>query len=132
MKTLAASIVIAPLLLAGVLLPVASPSIASDTPSQTADDGAPSSDVTGTRMAGEEIHEWQQKLHDIRDRAEAKATDASNAAETYLDRAWSKTEETSGKLRTLGAEGWEKAKTSFERASRELADAWDHLRFGDK
>jgi hypothetical protein len=36
------------------------------------------------------------------------------------------------KLQTVGAEGWESAKTSFEKASRELAEAWHKIHPEDK
>jgi hypothetical protein len=32
----------------------------------------------------------------------------------------------------MGAEDWESAKTSFEKASLELAEAWDKLRSQNK
>jgi hypothetical protein len=36
------------------------------------------------------------------------------------------------KLQTVGAEGWESAKTSFAKASRELAAAWHKIHPEDK
>jgi hypothetical protein len=49
-----------------------------------------------------------------------------------LTKAWTKAEAASRKLQTVGAKDWESAKTSFEKASRELAEAWDKIRSPDK
>jgi len=38
-----------------------------------------------------------------------------------------KAEAASRQLQTVGAKGWESAKTSFEKASRELAEAWHKI-----
>jgi hypothetical protein len=51
----------------------------------------------------------------------------------YRDNAaWNKAEAASRKLETVGAEGWEHAKTSFEQASRELAETWHKIHPEDK
>lgn len=80
------------------------------------------------QRARDEMQEWRRKLHDFSAKAEANGKEAGNAAETDLNKAWTKTEAASRKLETVGAEGWDHAKTSFEKASRELADAWDKVR----
>jgi hypothetical protein len=54
------------------------------------------------------------------------------AAKNDLNKAWTKAKAASSRLQTAGAEGWASAKTSFEEASRELADAWDKIRPEDK
>ena len=59
--------------------------------------------------------------------AGAKRKEAGNAAENDLNNAWTKAETASSKLQTVGAESWESAKTSFEEASRELADTWHKI-----
>jgi len=83
---------------------------------------------TYTQQARDEIQEWQRKLHDFSERAEAKGKEAANAAENDLNKAWTKAEAASRQLQTVGAEGSERAKTSFEKASRELAEAWHKIR----
>jgi hypothetical protein len=57
---------------------------------------------------------------------------AGNAAENDLNEAWTKAEAASRQLQTIGAEGWESAKTSFAKASRELAEAWHKIHPEDK
>ena len=73
------------------------------------------------------MQEWQRKLHDFSEKAAAKGKEAGNAAENDLNKAWTKADAASRKLQTVGAEGWESAKTSFEKASHELADAWHKI-----
>jgi hypothetical protein len=65
-------------------------------------------------------------FHQVNDATDGK--EAGNKGDTDLNKAMTKTEAASRKLQTVGAEGWDHAKTSFERASRELADAWDKIR----
>jgi hypothetical protein len=55
-----------------------------------------------------------------------------NAADNQLKIAWAKTQVEAEKLQTASADGWESAKISFEKASRELSDAWDKIRPQDK
>ena len=71
---------------------------------------------------------WQQKLHDFNNKMEAKGKDAGSAVEDDLDKAWTKTEAASQKLQTAGADGWASARSAYENASHDLADAWDKFR----
>jgi hypothetical protein len=136
MRMLTASIVIGPLMLIGALPAVGQSTLAlgSGVHVRLA---AGSNDTTAdrdtyTQRAREEMQEWQRKLHDFSEKAEAKGKEAANAAENDLNKAWTKAEAASSKLQTAGAESWEGAKTSFEEASRELADAWHKIRPQDK
>jgi hypothetical protein len=79
-----------------------------------------------------EMQEWERKLRDYSEKAEAKGREAGNAAENDLNKAWNKAEAASHKLETVGAEGWEHAKASFEQASRELAETWHKIHPEDK
>jgi hypothetical protein len=87
---------------------------------------------TYTQKARDEMQEWRRKLHDFSERAAAKGKEAGNAAENDLNKTWTKADAASRKLHTVGAEGWGSAKTSFEKASHELADAWHRIRPRDK
>ena len=78
------------------------------------------------------MQEWQTKLHDFDERAEAQGRKAGNAAENDLHAAWTRVEAAGHTLQTASAEGWESAKVSFEKASHDLADAWDRVRAKDK
>jgi hypothetical protein len=98
---------------------------------------AASSDSTGdrdtyTQKARDEMREWQRKLINFTEKTEAKGKEASSAAENDLHKAWTKADAASRELQTVSAEGWKGAKTSFENAVRELADAWDKVRPQDK
>jgi hypothetical protein len=136
MRILTASIVIGPLVLIGTLPAAAGQStlaLGSGTPVRLAAGGDSTADRdTYTQRARDEMQEWQRKLHDFSEKAEAKGKEAGNAAENDLNKAWTKAEAASSKLQTVGAESWESAKTSFEEASRELADAWHKIRPQDK
>ena len=136
MRILNASIVIGPLMLIGALPAAAgqsTPALGSGAPVRVAAGGDTTADRdTYTQKAKDEMQEWQQKLHDFSEKAEAKGKEAGNAAEVDLNKAWTKAEAASRKLQTVGADGWESAKTSFEKASHELADAWHRIRPQDK
>ncbi|MGC2201257.1 MAG: hypothetical protein WA633_14065 [Stellaceae bacterium] len=107
--------------------------LGSGAPVQLAAGGDSTADRdTYTQKARDEMQEWQRKLHDFSAKAEAKGQEAGNAAENDLNKAWAQAEAASRKLQTVGAESWESAKTSFEEASRELADAWHKIHPEDK
>ncbi len=133
MKILAASLVIAPFMLVGALPAAAGPSISSDTPIQlaAANDSTADRD-TYARTARDHMRDWRHKLQDFGEKAKAKGQKEGDAAEKDLNAAWIKTEAESRKLQTASIEGWESAKISFEKASRELADAWNRIRPEDK
>jgi hypothetical protein len=136
MRILTASIIIAPLLLMGALPAVADPS------TQSSGSGAPvrlaaASDATAdqdtyAQKARDDMQEWQRKLHDASEEAEAKGKEAGKTSETDLDKAWTKAEAASRQLQTAGTDGWHSAKTSYEKATRELAAAWDRARPQDR
>jgi hypothetical protein len=133
---LTVSIAIGPLVLIGALPAPAGQStlaLGSGAPVQlAADNDTPADRDTYTQQVRDKMQEWQRKLHDFSEKAEAKGKEAGNAAENDLSKAWTKAEAASGKLQTVGAESWESAKPSFEEASRELADAWHKTRPQDK
>jgi hypothetical protein len=134
---LAASILIGSLLLIGAL-PAAAGGQSTIPPSASAhvrlaaNANATVDRDTYLQRARDEMQEWRRKLHDFSAKAEANGKEAGNAAETDLNKAWTKTEAASRRLQTVGAEGWQRAKTSFEKASHELAEAWHKLHPEDK
>ena len=136
MRILSASIVIGRLMLIGALPTAAGYStlaIGSGAPVRLAAGGDSTADRdTYTQKARDEMQEWERKLRDYSEKAEAKGREAGNAAENDLNKAWNKAEAASHKLETVGAEGWEHAKTSFEQASRELAETWHKIHPEDK
>jgi hypothetical protein len=131
MKILNASIIIGALLLIGGLPAAGQSTLApgSGAPVRLAGGGDATADrQTYAQQARADIQEWQRKLQDFGEKAEAKGKEAGQAAATDLNKAWTRAEAASGRLQTAGAEDWESAKASFEKASRELADAWDRVR----
>jgi len=135
MRIFIASIVIGPLMLTGALPAVGQSTNApgSSTPVRLAAGGESTAERdTYTQKARDQMQQWQRKLHDFSDTAAVKGKAAGSAAEDDLNKAWSKTEAESEKLQTASAEGWESARTSFEEASRELANAWDKAKPQDK
>ena len=118
MRMLTASIVIGPLVLIGALPAVAGQStlaLGSGVPVLlAAGNDTPADRDAYTQQARDKMQEWQRKLHDFSEKAEAKGKEAGNAAGNNLNKAWTKAEAASSKLQTVGAESWEGAKTSFE------------------
>jgi hypothetical protein len=108
MRMLTVSIVIAPLVLIGALPAAAgqsTPALGSGAPVLlAAGNDTPADRDTYTQQARKEMQEWQRKLHDFSEKAEAKGKEAANAAENDLNKAWTKAEAASSKLQTLGAE----------------------------
>ena len=88
--------------------------------------------ATYIQRARGDMQVWQQKLQDFSHRTAAEAKRDGNAADNQLKIAWAKTQVEAEKLQTASADGWESAKISFEKASRELSDAWDKIRPQDK
>jgi hypothetical protein len=76
------------------------------------------------QKAKTEMLEWQQKLKDFGETADARGQEAATATKNGLQLAWSKTQAESRKLETASAEGWESAKSSYEKASQSLKDSW--------
>ena len=124
MRALSTMIVVGPLMLLGALAPSTQAATASQstTPIQMAavNDSATDRD-SYSQKAREDMRDWQQKLRDFSEKAEAKGKEADRAAKSDLNEAWRKTEEASRKLQTASAEGWERAKSDYEKASRDLA-----------
>jgi hypothetical protein len=83
--------------------------------------------TTYTEKARAEMLVWQQKLHDFGERSKVKATDAQTRATNDLNQAWADTEAASARLESAAAEDWESAKTSFRKASDQLAVAWRNI-----
>jgi hypothetical protein len=136
MRILTASTVIGSLILTGSL-PAAAGQVAVALNSKAlvrvaANSNSAADRNSYTQKAREEMQVWQQRLHDFSEKSAAKGEEAGYAAEKDLNKAWTKAETASRKLRTAGAEGWDSAKMSFEKASRELADAWGKIRGQDK
>ncbi len=132
MKILTAAIVIGPLMLIGAF-PAAAQSISADIPIKLAAGGNLTVDrETYIQKAQGEMQEWQKKLHDFSENTEAKGKEAGNAAEKDLNEVWTRTEAASRQLQTVGDEGWDVAKTSYEKAIRDLAEAWQKVHPGDK
>ena len=129
MRKLAAAIVIVPLMLIGAMPVAAGQPSSTGTQAQSAP-GSNSADDRGTyrQKTQAEMQEWQQKLHDFSETAKAKGQKAGTAAENGLKAAWAKTQAAAHKLQTVGAKGWDSAKSSYEKASHDLADAWDKIR----
>ena len=136
MRMLTVSIVIGPLVLIGALPAAPGQStlaLGSGAPVLlAAGNDTPADRDTYTQQARDKMQEWQRKLHDFSEKAEAKGKEAGDAAGNDLNKAWTKAKAASSKLQTVGAESWESAKTSFEEASRELADTWHKIHPEDK
>jgi hypothetical protein len=131
MRILSAAMVIGPLVLIGALHAAAGQStlaLGSGAPIQLAAGGDSTADRdTYTQKARDEMQEWQRKLHDFSEKVVAKGKEAGNATENDLHEAWTKAEAASRQLQTVGAEGWESARSSFEKASHELAETWHKI-----
>jgi hypothetical protein len=134
MRLLTAWIVIGPLVLIGGALPAAADQPASaDTSIQLATGSGSSTDRdTYTQKARSDIRDWQQRLTAFGENAKAKGQQADNATENALTTAWARTQVSARRLQTATSEGWQSAKASYEKASDELADAWNRMRADDK
>ncbi len=126
MRILTCSAVIGQLLLIAALPAAAAPPVAADPQVQT-DTGSDATVNRGTytQQARSDMRDWQQKPSDLGRNAKAGGEKAGNAAGSDLNIAWKKTQQESRNLQTASAEGWAGAKLSYEKASHELADAWD-------
>jgi Spy/CpxP family protein refolding chaperone len=134
MRILPASTVVGSLLLIGLIgtLPAASQSIRSS-PSAASFKMAAVADWKAERdtyvqKARDEVQAWQQKLHDIREKAKTRNSEASITARNNFNAAWTETEDAFHKLETVGAEDWESAKMSFNKASQKLAAIWEKIK----
>lgn len=128
MRILTMSIVIGPLMLIGVP-PVAGQSKSPDPQIQLTANGNSTADKDSyTRNARDEMRAWRQKLRGLGETVKVKGHEAGAVADSELNAAWIKTRSEEHKLNLATAEDWESAKASFEKADRELADAWDKAR----
>jgi len=125
MRRFIAAIIIVPILLMGALAVAVGQPASSQTQAAT---GAPDDRDSYTRNAQEKIHDWQAKVDDFTAKTAAKGQHVATVAETGLQTAWSKTQTEAQRLQTVGATGWDSAKSSFEKASRDMSDAWDKVR----
>jgi hypothetical protein len=135
MRSLATAIIIGSLTLIGALPATAqsAPALGSDAPVRPAATGDMTADRdTYTRKAQDDMQDWQRKLHDFGEKAAANGHAVADAAENDLNAAWIAADADARKLQIATAAGWEDAKISFEKASRDLADAWDKIRLQDK
>lgn len=132
MRLIATAIIACPLLLFGTLTTATGQPVSSIASFQLAADSDPPSErETYTQKAHDDMQAWQQKLRDFGERAKAKGDEAGNAAGQGLNAAWIKAQVTSSELQTVGAENWDKAKSEFEKATQDLADAWDRAANGE-
>jgi hypothetical protein len=128
MRILIVSVVIGPLMLAGAL-PAAGQPKSSDPRIQLIANGNSTADRDSYKQnARTELREWQQKLRSLGETVKVKGQEAGAMADSGLNAAWIKTSAAERKLRIATAEDWDLAKASFEKADRELADAWDKAR----
>jgi hypothetical protein len=126
MKILAALILIGPLMLIGAVPAPAAPV-------QLAASGNAAADRDSyMHQAQAVMQEWQGKLHDFGEKAEAKGKTVDSAAKDELNKAWTKAKIASGDLQAASDESWESAKSSFDAASRELAADWHKIYPDDK
>ena len=131
MNRLTASLALGSFLLIGALPAAAAQHWARPSASplvQLAAGAEPSADRdTYAQQAQDQMREWQQKLHEFGEKAEAKGKDAGDAAERDLKEAWSRADAASKNLQSAGADGWETAKSSFQKASLELQETWHRI-----
>jgi hypothetical protein len=138
MRILPASTVVGSLILIGLIgaLPAAAQSIQpthSAVPVRIASVADSAADrETYVQKARDEMQEWQQKLHDFREKARTKATAENIATRNDFNTAWTRAEAASHRLATAGAADWQSAKSSFEKASQKLAAVWQKIGTQDK
>ena len=128
--------VIGPLMLVG-LLPVAAGQAtfglgSGGAPIQLVDNASTTDRDTYLQQARADMHDWEQKLRDFSAKVDAKGQKVDNAADNDLNRAWTETQDASNRLQTASAQDWQSARISYEKATRDLANAWDKIRPEDK
>jgi hypothetical protein len=135
MKILTASLFILPLMLIGAWPAVAGQPTRTDPPIQLAadTDAAPPADKESyDQKAKDQMSSWQQKVHDFNAQTAAKGKEVGDAASDDVNKAWANTQDASQRLQTAGNDGWQDAKSSFEKATQGLADAWHKVHPDDK
>jgi len=129
MKFLTVAIVIGPLMLIGALQARA---LDANAPVRlTATDDTTDRDTYAQR-ARDDMQEWQRKLQDFTKESASEGTAAETTAEHDLNVLRIEAEAASRKLQTVSADGWASAKTSYKKASQDLAKAWQKVRPDDK
>ena len=134
MRMLPNATILGPLLLIGLIgtLPAAGQSIQPTQPTASfrvaaVADWKAERDIY-VQKARDEVQAWQQKLHDIREKAKTRNSEANITAQNDFNAAWTETEDAFHKLETVGAEDWESAKMSFNKASQKLAAIWEKIK----
>jgi Spy/CpxP family protein refolding chaperone len=134
MRMLSTAAIFGPLLLLGVInsLPAAGQSIDPTQPTASfrvaaVGDWKAERDIY-VQKARDEVQAWQQRLHDLRQKARIKNSEANLTARKNFDTAWTEAEDASRGLETVGAEDWESAKVSFHNASQKLAVVWEKIK----
>jgi hypothetical protein len=134
MRILPTSTVVGSFLLIGLIgtLPASSQSIQPTQPAASSRMAAvadwKTERDTYVQKARDEVQAWQRKLHDIREKAKTRNSEASIAAQNDFNTAWTETEDAFHKLETVGAEDWQGAKMSFNKASHKLAAIWEKIK----
>ena len=128
MRILTVSIVMGPLMLVGVLPAIGQVNSAAQPTQSTSNGNSTPERDSYMRKERVEMREWRRKLHGLGETMKVKGQEADAVTDNDLNAAWTKTRAEEHKLRIATAEDWEFAKASFERADRELADAWDKAR----
>ena len=138
MRRLPNATILGPLLLIGLIgtLPAAGQSIQPTQPTASfrvaaIADWKAERDIY-VQKARDEVQAWQQKLHDLRQKARIKNSEANLTARKNFDTAWTEAKDASDRLETVGAEDWESAKVSFHKASQKLAVVWEKIKSQDK
>ena len=138
MRMLSTAAIFGPLLLIGVIntFPAAGQSIDPTQPTASfrvaaVGDWRAERDIY-VQKARDEVQAWQRKLHDLRQKARIKNSEANLTARKDFDTAWTEAEDASRRLETVGAEDWESAKVSFRAASQKLAAVWEKIKSHDK
>jgi hypothetical protein len=116
----ATSLIAGPIVLVGALPAAAGPltQVAANSDS-SADRGS------FTQAAQDDLHQWQQRVHDFDVSAEATGKADTIATEHALNAAWDRVQVEAGKLQTASRDEWESAKISYQKASHDLTDEWD-------
>ena len=134
MRILPVSTVVSSFLLIGLIgtLPASSQSTQPNQPAASSKMAAVADWKTErdiyVQKARDEVQAWQRKLHDIREKAKTRNSEASITAQNDFNTAWTETEDAFRKLETVGADDWESAKISFNKASQKLAAIWEKIK----
>ena len=138
-------IYIAPIVIGLLALAGAAPTAAQSTTDKGISVGAtttgdPAAERNGyTNHAQDEMHMWEQKLHDFNARQNTNASEVQTSASKNLDSAWTDTQTAWTQLvkvglnvGTAGPNAWASAQADFQTASQKLAAAWQEANPEDK